>query len=75
MLLFLPNFMLSSIVPVVRGRSRALVRRLKSHITPIAISRDSNQSTAIAVLREIDVAFSTNLDTLRFNGLPSVLLY
>ena len=40
------------------------MRRLKSRKTPIAISRDPNQSTAIAVLREINVAFSTNLDVL-----------
>ena len=67
--------MLSTIASVVCGRSMVLVRRLKSRIPPIAISRDNNQSTAIAVLRETDVTFSAKLDALRFNGLPNVLLY
>ena len=49
------------------------MRHLKSRKTPIAISRDPNQSTAIAVLREKIVASLKNLDVLnicsKFNGL------
>ncbi len=38
------------------------MRRRKSRRTPIAISRDPYQSTAIAVLRETDLAMLDALD-------------